>query len=174
MHSIIVAAFLEISRVPVSMGAAAILVFLIGLWAARTDLAEAGGLDKVVALGNLCFALPLAAFGALHLSDARSLMPMVPSYMPWHLFWTYFFGFALLSASLSIATKIQVRWSGLLFGVAMFLIAAMLIIPGTLFRGRRLDPRRGCAPRAKARARRGRAHYYGPDTGRVRRDSLWF
>jgi hypothetical protein len=130
MHSIILAAFLEISRVPVSMSAAAIIIFLIGLWAARTDLAEAGGLDKVVALGNLCFALPLAAFGALHLSDAKSLMPMVPSYMPWHLFWTYFFGFALLSASLSIATKIQVRWSGLLFGVAMFLIAAMLTIPG--------------------------------------------
>jgi uncharacterized membrane protein YphA (DoxX/SURF4 family) len=57
---------------------------------------------------------------------------MVPSYMPWRLFWAYFFGFALLSASLSIATKIQVRWSGLLFGIAMFLFVAMLDIPGSL------------------------------------------
>jgi len=48
------------------------------------------------------------------------------------LFWAYFFGFALLAASLSIATKIQVRWSGLLFGIAMFLFVAMLIIPGVL------------------------------------------
>jgi uncharacterized membrane protein len=52
--------------------------------------------------------------------------------MPWHLFWAYFFGVALLSAALSIATKIQVRWSGLLFGIAMFLFVAMLIIPGVL------------------------------------------
>ena len=57
---------------------------------------------------------------------------MVPSYMPWRLFWAYFFGFALLAASLSIATKIQVRWSGLLFGIAMFLFVAMLDIPGSL------------------------------------------
>jgi len=52
--------------------------------------------------------------------------------MPWRLFWAYFVGFALLSASLSIATKIQVRWSGLLFGIMMFLFVAMLDIPGAL------------------------------------------
>ena len=114
------------------MCAAGILLFLVALWAAKTDIARARGLDKIVALSNLCFAAPLAVFGALHLATAESLMPMVPSYMPWRLFWAYFFGFALLAASLSIATKIQVRWSGLLFGVAMFLFVAMLDIPGSL------------------------------------------
>ncbi len=118
------------------MCSAAMLICVIALWAAKTDIAQARGLDKVVALNNLCFAAPLAVFGALHLSDARSLMPMVPSYMPWRLFWAYFFGCALLAASLSIATKIQVRWSGLLFGIAMFLFVAMLIIPSVV-----ADPR---------------------------------
>ncbi len=132
MHPIILATFFEISRIPVSMCVAGILVSLIALYASRADLAQAPGLDKIVALSNLCFAVPLAVFGALHLSDAKSIMPMVPSYMPWHLFWTYFFGCALLAASLSIATKIQVRWSGLLFGIAMFLFVAMLIIPGVV------------------------------------------
>lgn len=56
----------------------------------------------------------------------------VPSYMPWRLFWAYFVGFALLAASLSIATKIQVRWSGLLFGIMMFLFVAMIHIPRAL------------------------------------------
>jgi uncharacterized membrane protein len=114
------------------MCSAGILLFLIAFWSAKTDVARARGLDKVVALSNLCFAAPLAVFGALHLLAARDLMTMVPAYMPWHLFWAYFFGFALLAASLSIATKIQVRWSGLLFGVAMFLFVAMLIIPGVV------------------------------------------
>ena len=114
------------------MCSASILVFFIALWAAKSDVAQAGGLDKVVALGNLCFAVPLAGFGALHLAAAKSLMTMVPSYMPWHLFWAYFFGFALLTASLSMATKIEVRWSGLLFGIAMFLFVAMMDIPGSL------------------------------------------
>ncbi|HTA22253.1 MAG TPA: hypothetical protein VK763_01880 [Terriglobales bacterium] len=132
MHTTILAVFLEFSRTPVSMCSAGILLFLIALWAARADIERARGLDKVVALSNLCFAAPLAVFGALHLSAAQGLMPMVPSYMPWRLFWAYFFGFALLAASLSIATKIQVRWSGLLFGIAMFLFVAMLMVPGAL------------------------------------------
>ena len=138
------------------MCAAGILLSLIALWAAKTDIAQARGLDKVVALSNLCFAAPLAVFGAVHLSDARSLMQGVPSYMPWHLFWAYFVGFALLAASLSIATKIQVRWSGLLFGIMMFLFCGDVDYPGSfrqpqrqvwmdadlpreLIRGRRLD-----------------------------------
>ena len=54
---------------------------------------------------------------------------MVPAYVPWHLFWAYFVGVALIAASLSIATKVEVRWSGLLFGIMMFLFEAMLHVP---------------------------------------------
>ena len=132
MHTTILATFFEISRTAVSMSSAGILLFLIALWAAKTDIARARGLDKIVALSNLCFAIPLAVFGAQHLSGARFVMLAVPSYMPWRLFWAYFVGFALLAASLSIATKIQVRWSGLLFGIMMFLFVAMVHIPRVL------------------------------------------
>jgi uncharacterized membrane protein len=126
------AAFLEFSRTAVSMCSAGILLLLIALWAAKADIARARGLDKFVALSNLCFAIPLAVFGAEHLSAARGIMFGVPSYMPWRLFWAYFVGCALLAASLSIATKIQVRWSGLLFGIMMFLFVAMIHFPGAL------------------------------------------
>jgi uncharacterized membrane protein len=132
MHSTILATFLEISRTAVSMCSAGLLLFLIALWTAKTDIARAGGLDKIVALSNLCFAIPLAVFGAEHLSGAKFIMLGVPSYMPWRLFFAYFVGFALLAASLSIATKIQVRWSGLLFGIMMVLFVAMLHIPRPL------------------------------------------
>ena len=135
MH-ITLSTFFGIDRTVVSMCGAGMIVFVIALWAARTDIAQARGLDKFVALSNLCFAVPLAAFGALHLSAVEFVTPMVPSYMPWPMFWGYFFGFALLAASLSIATKILVGWSGLLWGIAMFLFVAMMDIPGAL-----ADPR---------------------------------
>jgi uncharacterized membrane protein len=134
MHTPILSAFFEFSRTALSMCSAGILLFLIALWAASADVARARGLDKIVALSNLCFAIPLAVFGALHLSSVDSVLPLVPSYMPWRLFWAYFVGCALLAASVSIATKIQVRWSGLLFGIMMFAFVAMLIIPGVLAR----------------------------------------
>jgi uncharacterized membrane protein len=132
MQTTILATFFEISRTVVSMCSAGILLFPVAVWAAKTDIARDGGLDKIVALSNLCFAIPLAVFGALHVSGVGFVLPLVPSFMPWRLFWAYFVGLALLSASLSIATKIQVRWSGLLFGIMMFLFVAMLIIPGVL------------------------------------------
>ncbi len=132
MHTTILAIFFEISRTAVSMCGAGILLLLIALWAAKSDVARAGGLDKIVALSNLCFAIPLAVFGAEHLSGAKFIMMGVPAYMPWRLFWAYFVGFALLAAALSIATKIQVRWSGLLFGIMMVLFVAMVHIPRVL------------------------------------------
>jgi uncharacterized membrane protein len=132
MHTNMLAAFFVVSRTVVSMCGAGILLFLVALWAAKIDVARAHGLEKIVALSNLCFAIPLAVFGALHLSGVEFVVPLVPSYMPWRLFWAYFVGFALLAASLSIATKIQVRWSGLLFGIMMLLFVATLDIKGAL------------------------------------------
>ena len=84
----------------------------------------------VVAVG--CCALPLAVFGAEHFSAAQGISEAVPKYMPWPLFWTYLVGCALVAASLSIATKVQVRWSGLLFGIMMFSFVAMMDIPALL------------------------------------------
>jgi uncharacterized membrane protein len=124
--------FLEISRTVVSTYSAGIALLLLGALAAKSDVAQARGLDKVVALSNLFFALPLAVFGAEHFAAARGISQIVPKFMPWPLFWTYFVGVGLLAASLSIATKIQVRWSGLLFGIMMFLFVAMMDLPGTL------------------------------------------
>ena len=132
MHAAIVVMFFEIPRTVVATCSAGIALFLIGVWAAKNEVAKARGLDKVVALSNLCFAIPLAVFGAEHLSAARFIMNLVPAYMPWRLFWAYFVGCALIAGSLSIATKIAVRWSGLLFGIMMFLFVAMIHFPGAL------------------------------------------
>jgi uncharacterized membrane protein len=138
MQPTTLAAFFELSRTAWSMSGACVALLAIGLRALKNDIARARGMDKIVALTPLCFAIPLAAFGALHFSTAKAMLEMVPSYMPWRLFWVYFVGVALIAASLSIATRIQVRWSGLLLGVMMFLFVAMLYIPGALTVGGRI------------------------------------
>ncbi len=116
----------------VAMWTAFILLLVIGGLCARRAVAEARGLDKLVALSPVFFAMPLAVFGAEHLSGDAGIAGLVPAYMPWRMFWVYFVGVALVAAALSIATRIQVQWSGLLFGVMMFLFVAMLHFPGAL------------------------------------------
>ena len=87
MHATTLAIFFAVSRTVLSMCGAGILLFLVALWAAKTDIAQARGLDKIAALSNLCFAVPLAVFGALHLAGVELVAPLVPRFMPWRLFW---------------------------------------------------------------------------------------
>jgi uncharacterized membrane protein len=134
----IIATFFEFSGPAFWMSAAGLALLVIGLLAAKNDIALARGLDRIVALTNLCFAVPLAVFGAEHFCIANSMVGLVPSYMPWRLFWIYFVGVALIIASLSIATRIQVRWSGLLFGIMMLLFVAMIHLPGAVKSGDRI------------------------------------
>src|SRR5215471_16274205 len=100
MQPTILAAFLEFSPIAVSMSAAGLVLLVIGLLAAKNDIAQARGVDKIVALNHLCFAMPLAVFGAEHFSSANSMLALVPSYMPGRMFWVYFVGFALIAAAL--------------------------------------------------------------------------
>lgn len=138
MHPILLASFIAFSVTAFAMSAAGLALLIIGLFAAKNDIAQAHGTKKMVALSNLCFALPLAVFGALHLSGPSFVMNIVPRYMPGRMFWVYFVGIALIAASLSIATRIQVRWSGLLVGIMMFLFVAMLYFPGAIRTGNRI------------------------------------
>ncbi|HEY2434347.1 MAG TPA: hypothetical protein VGI12_16860 [Vicinamibacterales bacterium] len=123
---------LEITPTVAGMCGAGLVVLVIGLLAAKHEVARASGLDSIVALANVCVAVPLAVFGALHLFGVRFVLPLVPRYMPGRLFWAYLVGVALMAASLSIATRVAVRWSGLLFGLTMFLFVAMIHFPGAL------------------------------------------
>ena len=138
MQSAVLALFLAFSRTAISMSVAGLALLLIGLAASKNVLARARGIDRIVALTYMCFAIPLAVFGAEHFSLGKAMLNGVPPYMPWRLLWVYFVGFALIAASLSIATRIQVQWSGLLFGTMMFLFVAMLHFPGAVSAGGRI------------------------------------
>lgn len=132
MHPAMLAATAESSTTAIGMCSAGMALFLIGAWPTKNQIAEARGLEKVVALTNLSFAIPLAVFGALHLFGPQFVQALVPPYMPWRMFWVYFVGCALIAASLSIATRIGVRWAALMFGTMMFLFVAMLYLPSGL------------------------------------------
>jgi len=122
------------SSTAIAMCSAGAAILLIGAPAAKKEMAHARGLDRIVALGSLCFAIPLAVFGALHLSSPGFVLPIVPPFVPARMFWVYLVGGALIAAALSISTNIGVRWSGLLFGIMMFLFVAMIHLPGALSR----------------------------------------
>ena len=106
---------------PYAAGAA---VALIAVFATRQAATQARAWDKLLAL------TPLAAFGAEHLTIARFISTMVPSFIPWHMFWAYFVGCALITAALSIASNVQMRLACTLLGLMFFVFVATMHIPG--------------------------------------------
>ncbi len=106
------------------------LIFLIiGLVAMQKNLARAAGIDKLVVLGPIFFATPLAVFGAEHLAGARFLMQLVPAWLPGRLFWAYFVGVALIATAISFTLGRHVRLSGTLVGVMFLLFVALIHLP---------------------------------------------
>ncbi len=109
------------------------LLFLVaGLFAIRRDIARAAGIDRLVSLGPIFFASPLAVFGAEHLVGARFVMQMIPAWMPGRLFWAYFVGLALIAGAVSFTFGRYVRLSGRLLGVMILLFVVLIHLPNTV------------------------------------------
>lgn len=72
-------------------------------------------------LAAVLFAIPWIVFGIQHYMYAEFVSGLVPAYMPFHLFWVYFTGTAMLAAGVSFLIRKQVR-------LAAFLLACMLLL----------------------------------------------
>lgn len=110
------------------------IVFVIGLAGIfrRGGWKAARGLEKLILFGPVFYAAPIAAFGTEHLSVAESISAGVPSWMPWHMFWTYLVGVCLITAGLSLVTGIQTRLAASLLGLMFFLFVVLIDVPGWL------------------------------------------
>ena len=109
---------------------AGLMTLVCGLFAARKSFSAAEGLEKVIVFGPIFFSVPLAVFGAEHFSNSRSISQIVPPWMPARMFWTCFVGFALISAGLSIAPRINhARISAMLVGIMFICFVLMIHIP---------------------------------------------
>lgn len=105
-------------------------ILVIGIVMARKyNGGQAHGLDRIVFLGPLLLAIPMAIFGGDHFMAAPFVAKAVPSWIPGQLFWAYFVGAALIAAALSLATKIQPRLSAALLGIMIFIFVLTIHIP---------------------------------------------
>jgi uncharacterized membrane protein len=96
----------------------------------RGDWQRARGFDKLVLLGPLFYAAPLAAFGVEHFTRTAAIASIVPRWLPWHRFWAYFVGGCFIAAPLSLVTRIQTRLSASLLALTFFLFVVLMDVPG--------------------------------------------
>ena len=111
------------------MMCAGIAALVAGPLLARTRFRAASGPDKILVLGPIFEAAPLAVFSAEHFTAAHDLMGIVPHWLPWPLFWTYFVGVCLLAAAVSFIAFRHVRWSASLLALLFLIIVATVDLP---------------------------------------------
>jgi len=111
------------------MMAAGVATLIAGLALLPPRVRAASGAERILVLGPICYAIALAVFAAEHFTDSRGMAPMVPHWLPAHLFWVWFVGFAWLSAAISFILARWVGWSAPLVALMMLLIVATLDVP---------------------------------------------
>lgn len=99
------------------------LVFLRGRWE------KARGFDKLILFGPLFYAASIAAFGTEHFTVSAGIASIVPSWIPWHLFWAYFVGGCFIAAGLSLVTGIQTGLAASLLALTFFLFVVLMDAP---------------------------------------------
>ncbi len=114
------------------MSFAGLIYLVAGVFILREEISAARGWDKLITLGCVFLAVPLAVFGTDHLCGPEPIQGIIPSWMPAHLFWTYFVGGALLAAATSLTARKFVRLSSTLLGLMFFLFVCMMHIPNAL------------------------------------------
>jgi uncharacterized membrane protein len=108
------------------MGFAGLLYLAAGVFILRREISAARGWDKLIVLGPVFIAVPLAVFAPEHFRGPEFVGNMVPSYMPARWFWPYFIGCVLLAAATSLTFRKFVRLSSTLLGLMFFLFVCMI------------------------------------------------
>src|SRR6266446_2225104 len=77
-------------------------------------------------------AFALIVFGIAHFQVLTFIASLVPGWIPWHRFWTVFFGVAFISAGVSFATGFLQRWAALGVGLMFALWTVTIHLPPVL------------------------------------------
>lgn len=112
-----------------AMVCAGVAVLAAGVVLARGRFRAASGAGKILVLAPVFEAAPLAVFSAEHFTVARALMPAVPHWLPYPLFWVYFVGVALVSAAISFVAWRHVNWSAPLLALLFLIIVTTVDLP---------------------------------------------
>jgi hypothetical protein len=100
-----------------------------GCFSEKNESALTRFLTKLTPYGAVLFAITITSFGIDHLLFAREAADYVPSWVPFHLFWMYFTGVALIGSGLAIILKIRSGLVAAFLGTMIFTWFIILHIP---------------------------------------------
>jgi uncharacterized membrane protein YphA (DoxX/SURF4 family) len=100
-----------------------------GWYPGKIESSLTGFLGKLIPFGAILFPITIISFSMDHFLYAKEAEGYVPSWIPYHLFWMYFAGAALLGSGIAIILKIRTGLIATLLGAMIFIWFISLHIP---------------------------------------------
>jgi uncharacterized membrane protein len=94
----------------------------------RRRLGLAAG-DKGLRIARGVYGLASIFFGMAHFIDPRDTLVLEPSWLPWHLFWVYFFGCTFIAAGVGVLIGVYGRLAAALSVLQLSLFTLLVWVP---------------------------------------------